>query len=208
MSVKRQLIEMWLGFYYRDPAMRKKIIEEIASDDYFRMGRDVGMEVEEWVTERISEFTTDFERDATEKDGMLEANRCIAVDDAEEFLFFIANEEVLPEFNGLGIYWAWDKYKAECHWGKGAEHVYIHALIPFDSIDLYVMLMQNLRPSTGVDESEVTLKEGSKVFVTEVEMLTDRQTEHEKVQPPEPIPMKASAEPYRYRNIIRAFTRS
>lgn len=219
MSAITRLKAAW-DLVYHDDKKFKKVVNDLWSDDYFstgsgnyvddRMGETYSEEeiaemspkekgeaeydiVEDWVRDRWSDFESDFERVATEKDGMLEANRCIGVEDAEEFLFFVANETPLPEYTGLGVYWSWNKEDAECHWGKGAEHVYVHALIPFESIDPYVMLTQNLRPSTGEDESEIYVKEGAKVLVTEVEMLTDKQMAHDKVQPPQPIPMTAES---------------
>lgn len=223
MSAKQNLLDAWKTIY---DTQLNKVLKDLEGEDsfndedgeiYYKLREEYSEEqidemkpkekeeawseaVEGWIRDRWSDFESKFKHRAQEDKGMLMANRCIAVDDAEEFLFFVANESPLPEYDGLGIYWSWNKEDAECHWGGGSTGaVFVHALIPFESIDPYVMLIQNLRPSTGEDESEIYLKEGSKVFVTGVEMPEG----NEVVEAPKPIQMTAATGPYRYRNIAK-----
>ena len=212
---KQKLLDFWKNIYDTQFA---KVVKEIEGDDYFssthgnmsyllqenfseeeleelsasERAEAEDTAVEDWLRDRWSEFESEFEDKAEEQDGMLLGRRCLSVDDAEEFLFFVANETPMPEYTGLGVYWSWDKAQAEAHWGKGGESVLVDALIPFESIDPYVMLTQNLIPSTGEDEAEINLKEGSKIFVTHVEIEGGGYGKNDRVDAPHPIQMTAS----------------
>lgn len=79
-------------------------------------------------------------------------------------MFFLTGNGILQDgYKGIGIYWAWDEESADAHWGRGGEFVTIAARIPAKAIDFKRMLLANIDSSTGINEAEITLKEGAQV---------------------------------------------
>ena len=63
-------------------------------------------------------------------------------------------------YKGLGIYWAWDADKADCHWGSGSkDHVIVTCLVDASHIDVKDTLLKNLHPSLGEEEAEIRVKD-------------------------------------------------
>jgi len=65
------------------------------------------------------------------------------------------------QYKGVGVYWSWDENAAECHWGTGGPSVTLHAVITENDVDWEGTLSANMMPSTGDEEKEVRLKEGT-----------------------------------------------
>lgn len=188
MSAKSQLYQAMQSIWDRDS---DKIIEELSNEDGWEdrieWARKTGepLREEDATDEEIisaimqdlySDFMSDFNHKAEEDAGDLLIYRCLSVDDQEEFVFYIANGQPVENYEGghyegLGIFWAWDEDRAQCHWGsgRGAGNVTVNARVPFSSIDPYVTLVLNLNPSLGKDEAEIRLKEGADLEVLGVD---------------------------------------
>jgi 2'-5' RNA ligase/GNAT superfamily N-acetyltransferase len=65
------------------------------------------------------------------------------------------------QYQGVGIYWAWEEKAAECHWGTGGAHITLHAVVNEDNVDWDGTLYANMDPSIGDAEKEIRLKEGT-----------------------------------------------
>lgn len=181
MGAKNQLYQAMTDVWEKK---KEKIIDSLSREDgwedrihYFKEAEpdkaDLSDDeiIAELVWDRYADFMSQFLSHAEDHEGKLMAYRCIGVDDEEEFIFHIANGSPVEDYNGLGVYWAWDESKAQCHWGAGASSVTIHALVPFSSIDPWTTLELNCHPTLGEDEAEVRLKEGAPVEVIGVEKL-------------------------------------
>lgn len=126
-----------------------------------------GGEWDEAVSVAISSIFEDFVfafrgKAESEGDGLL-ITRCLGVDSIEDFIAALEESETLPGYEGLGIYWSWDRDKADCHWGKGSNKIYVHAKVSLDDIDYRQTAFVNLDYASEFSEAEITLKPGSEV---------------------------------------------
>lgn len=181
MSTKQQLVQALMSTYAKskDDIFIDLQAHDFYNDaDFFKWERQDGKEdmtdeeiIRGHIDERFWDFISDFKRVAKEHNGKLLIYRCMTVDDEGEFLFHIANGTPLEDYEGLGIFWAWDEGRAECHWGytKGGHQLTVHALTALKSIDVYLTLLRNLDPSLGKDEAEIRLLEGASLEVLGVE---------------------------------------
>jgi len=91
--------------------------------------------------------------------------------DEKAFIKALDEGKFLKSYQGIGVYWSWDKDKAECHWGFHDGHgdeISILAWIDTKNIDYEATVVLNLAPPSGPEEAEVRVKEGSNVKVIEV----------------------------------------
>lgn len=123
----------------------------------------------EYIDSAWNEFTSRF-RKATEEDAEgIYITRCIGVDDAEEFVEALKEGRTIQDYKGLGIYWSWDKSKADCHWGQGSDHITVHGFVDVGDINYWHTAVMNLHPSMGEDEAEIRIVEGADLMVLSVE---------------------------------------
>lgn len=189
-----------------------KIVDDLSSEDYYNCNKEEFLSwyradhhgegltddelIHEHISERVSDFLSEFDNSATDDGDKLIVYRCLSVADQDEFLFHIAHGEPAEGYDGLGVFWSWDKDKAGCHWGSGSSgqgsgDVVVEALVSTSDVDIAATLELNLSPSTGEDEAEIRVKEGCKLEVLGVHTSDD-----EYISPLDegldPIPMTAS----------------
>jgi hypothetical protein len=163
-------------------------------NDYDYQGLSEEQMVHDLIDARFYDFISDLRNKAKEDEGKILATRCISVTDVDEFLFHVANGTPLPEYDGLGIFWSWDEDKAECHWGRSnGKRITVHALVPFESIDIRGTLMHNLDMSLGEDEAELTVKEGAEIYVAGVQVDSEYISPYDEGH--DAIPLVASRKP-------------
>jgi hypothetical protein len=68
----------------------------------------------------------------------------------------------------VGIYWSLDFEKADCYWAPPPPHnkYVLECEVDENDIDWETTLLNNMRPITGEEEEEITLKEGAKIHIT------------------------------------------
>jgi len=71
---------------------------------------------------------------------------------------------------GIGVYWADEEDKAECHWGHGGPCVVLRASVPSKSVDWKGTLFARCQPSLGEEEQEIRLLKGRSVHVTGIQL--------------------------------------
>jgi hypothetical protein len=123
----------------------------------------------EYIESKWYDFSFDFEHKATEKDGKLVIYRMISVNSIPRFLYFLGKGKVIPGFKGLGVYWSWDKNRADAHWGSGSKDILVTALVSPNDISYKQTAFKNLNPSLGEDEAEIEVKPAAKLLITSVE---------------------------------------
>jgi len=73
------------------------------------------------------------------------------------------------QHDGLGVYWAYDEYAAEAHWGssyKGdTQQVTYHAKIDLQYVDKDGTIYANTDESLGEEEKEVRFHSGAPIYV-------------------------------------------
>ena len=74
------------------------------------------------------------------------------------------------QHEGLGIYWAYDYYAAEAHWGTSGKKVTYSARIDRANIDRFGTITVNSDPSLGDEEKEVRFYSGAPIWVYDVEL--------------------------------------
>lgn len=119
----------------------------------------------DWFYDRQYELQNDFEKHATLSKSGIICYRSLTVADAEEFLLLLSGGIYQDPYTGVGIYWAFDKNKAEAHWSNGKEEVVLKALIPFSAIDQERSFLLNFCPSLGLEEAEIRVSEGSEIII-------------------------------------------
>lgn len=122
------------------------------------------------------------------KESTLTLYRMITVEDEEDFLIKLSNEQTLPEYTGIGPFWAFEKGKAEAHWGMGGEHVLLIGEVNHDDVDWDLTLLLQLDISLGDQEAEVRLHGGVPVKIVGVEVG------HKEVPMDHPVVLQASLE--------------
>jgi len=176
---KKKLAKLFKDSWLNDPdGMDERIENEVSYNPDYSEEKEKGELTPDQkksignslIHDRFANFYSDFKSKATESKGKIVAYRCISVDDVDEFLFHVANGTPVENYEGIGVFWAWDKKRAACHWGHDTgSKVTVHAQIPYDSLDVYYTLMLNLSLSLGEDEAEIRLKEGAPVEIIGVE---------------------------------------
>lgn len=94
--------------------------------------------------------------------------RMITVDNVDLFINNLKQGKYLKRFKGLGIFWSWDKNKAEAHWSEGSTELLIEADINVQSIDIESSLLKNFNHSLGLEEAEIEVFAQSDIFVSNV----------------------------------------
>lgn len=127
-----------------------------------------------WLRERWPRFGDDFFEHAEEDGDKLVIYRCIGVGDPGEFAFMVASGMTDPKYTGIGIFWSWDKGRAECHWRAGEQEVLVQGRVALSAIDIERTLSINLEPDLGEMEAEIRLKEGARVEILGIGVKEDR----------------------------------
>ena len=122
-----------------------------------------------YIKERFADFEGAFDHTAKEEGSSLHVTRCISVGDAEKFVGLLKQNRYMKSYKGVGIFWSWDKDKADCHWGTGKDHILLHGLVDARHINTKNTVMKNLQPSLGEEEAEIEVEEGSPIKVLIVE---------------------------------------
>lgn len=124
---------------------------------------------EEWYENRLSDFLYSLEKIGEFTESGIICSRVITVDDKEEFLFLLINNVFMKDYNGIGVYWAWDKSKAEAHWSNGKHAISLKALLPYAAINQESTFLLNMSPSLGMEEAEIRLHDGEEIEVVSVD---------------------------------------
>lgn len=144
----------------------------------------------DWAEARMDDWGNEFfEKAKADKDGLI-VYRCMTVAKLKDFLSKLEKGKYLKGYKGIGVFWAWSKQKAECHWGKaGGETVMVTAVAPVSSIDFPRTVWLNLNPILGADEAEIRLKDHSTVKILKIEKGSEVVKDFEK-----PLAVVASVE--------------
>ena len=120
----------------------------------------------DWFEDRHQEFIHDFEKHIEISAQGIIAYRSLSVSDPETFLLHASENIFEKDYSGVGIYWSFDKNRAESHWSNGSKHeIVLKAIIPFSAIDQKTTFLLNFDPSTGADEAEIRVVEGSELII-------------------------------------------
>jgi hypothetical protein len=128
----------------------------------------------EWVDSRMYNWREEFHREAKTDENGLIIYRCISIANIDEFIKKLEKGKYLKGYKGIGIFWAWNEKKAECHWGKGGNYVTIVATVSISSIDFPRTVYLNLNPALGEDEAEIRLKEHATVKILRIDDKNDQ----------------------------------
>jgi uncharacterized protein YaaR (DUF327 family) len=163
--------EEYMRFDEREIELREEM--ELDGEDSKNIKEEVEKELKsyalDWYDERLCEFLDGIESTGNLLENSVRCMRVITFKE-DELIQCIQNNNY-GEYSGVGIYWSWDHSKAEAHWGsfsKGYEDIYIVSIIPFSCIDWKGTFLANLAPSTGYEEAEIKVKEGSIITVERV----------------------------------------
>lgn len=140
----------WLG-------MVREGNPDLTDDELIRM----------FIRDRLDNFYDEFLAKSSESHGLLHVFRCLSVHDPEAFAFEIASGVVDPKYKGVGIYWSWDRRRADCHWGSGGPlaKVYLVGRVHPRDVDIKQTLLLNADPDIGAEEAEVRLRPRAPVEV-------------------------------------------
>jgi len=143
------------------------------TDDYPTEGPLFEEALEGYLDDRWNEFSGEFDYKTTFEGSRIELYRCVQVKDPAKFIDALRRGVRLKTkggetYKGMGIFWSWDEDASECHWGGGGDTLTITALAPLSSIDYPSTAFNNMNPSLGREEKEITLKDGAPITVTKV----------------------------------------
>lgn len=124
--------------------------------------------LDQYIEDAWYRFENNFSKIAKIENGMLALYREITVESIPRFLYFLQKGKTIPSFKGIGIFWSWDKDKAEAHHGYVGHAVLIKGLVKLSDINYASTALKNLNPALGVPEAEIQIKKGSLVYITEV----------------------------------------
>lgn len=128
-----------------------------------------------YVDECWDEFASDFAQHAKTENGKLLIYRVLTVPNINKFLTLLKKGEVAEGRKGIGIYWSWDKSRADAHWGGSHKSwVTLTALVDFKDISLNATARKNLNPVLGEDEAEIEVKKNAKLTIIKVEDNNDQ----------------------------------
>ena len=69
-------------------------------------------------------------------------------------------------YKGIGVYWSWDKKRAEAHWGAGnKEKILLVVDIKKVNIDWITTIFVNCRLNIGKEEAEIRVKKGTQLKI-------------------------------------------
>lgn len=92
------------------------------------------------------------------------------VEDNDAFVKALEEGKTIEGHKGMGIWWSWDRDAAMCHGDAGAANwVTVDGWVSTENIDYTKMALNNLHPSYGEEEAEVTIKNGADVLILTVE---------------------------------------
>ena len=98
----------------------------------------------------------------------LKIYRKIALNNVPEFLDSLNKGKILKDFEGIGIFWSWEKNSAEAHWGTGNHTVLLEGLVGINDINYKSTALKNLTPQTGEEEAEIEVKAKSAITIIRV----------------------------------------
>lgn len=125
----------------------------------------------EWFDDYLDNWEKEFNQKIQFEDEYVFVYRCITVPNIKEFINSIKNGYYIKNYQGLGIFWSWDKDKADSHWGHhsdGEKDIVLKAKVHYSLIDFETSMILNFAPSIGFDEAEFQLMEGNEIFLLSV----------------------------------------
>lgn len=125
----------------------------------------------EWFDSHQKQWKIEIENKCHIENNKVKVYRALTVN-IEEFLDLLKKDQYQKGFNGLGIFWAWDKNKADAHWGSfsdGETEILISGEVDFSFIDLDTSMILNFSPTLGLEEAEFQLLEGYDIYISTIE---------------------------------------
>lgn len=100
--------------------------------------------------------------------------RAMTIKKFSKFFKYLKEGKNLKGYDGLGIYWTWDRFSATPIWaergeGEDAEEIIITALVKKDEVNWWDTILKNTDESLGDEEKEIQLFEKSKIKIIEIE---------------------------------------
>lgn len=122
------------------------------------------------IESRWGELASELRGAVQDTDGRLFIHRCIAVKDMDSLVDSLSRGKLIGKYKGLGIYWTLDYAKAECHWAHPDkyEKLILTGTVDLDAIDIRGTVLANFNPDLGMEESEIMVKEGAKIRLTDL----------------------------------------
>jgi hypothetical protein len=81
-------------------------------------------------------------------------------------------DHISKEGKHLGVYWSWDPYAADTHWGDYSKNrvALIGAEVSENAVDWEGTLIANIQPLTGIEEREILLNKGVPLEIISIEI--------------------------------------
>lgn len=130
-----------------------------------------------------------------EEPGGIRLWRAMTVEDLGEFREALKRGQALSGRKGIGVYWSYDKDKAEAFWGEGGENVLLSGVAPLESIDFVGTADVAFNPGLGTEEAEIRLKAGAPILVDQLitwEKEKNGPIYSEKIEPINSVAIKAA----------------
>lgn len=123
---------------------------------------------DDYLPDRWRSFEEDFFREAVIEDGKLVVFRCIEHPKPEQLLRQIEAGRGRGYRSHLGLFWAFIRSAARCHWGSGTNsELHLTGLVDLSAIDIKGTVLANFHPEVGQDESEIRLLKGAPVTLVQ-----------------------------------------
>lgn len=126
---------------------------------------------QEWFDEHLDDWWDELDNKGKVDGENIIIYRSMTVNNIEDFVSKLKKNEFQGKFKGIGEYWAWDENKADSHWGNfdsGYESIIIKGKISIKKIELETTILKNFCHSIGMDEAEIQIEQGQKVFIQSI----------------------------------------
>ena len=166
---------------FDDEINEKIIADNPVDEDKYRedyLEKCIKEKAKVWFENRYSDFITEIDDKLDFVDSKhIRIYRCIRIaeKDFENFKNKIIESEFIKNYNGLGVYWAFCKNKADSHWASretfesASKDVLLTAVVPLSSVNLKETFLLNLDSSLGSDEAEIRLVSGEYLHLEKID---------------------------------------
>ena len=170
-----EVAAIWYESNYSDADLEDEEFDEYEKTGIYPIeGTEWDEALDVYINTRWCDFEYDFVRIAKVKDNKLYVYRMITVESIPKYIYYLEKGKPTTDFKGkrykgLGIYWSWDKTKADAHWGYEGKTILLTGLVGINDIEYKNTALKNLNPGLGEAEAEIQVKKGASIEVIEVE---------------------------------------
>jgi len=146
-----------------------KTEDDFESGEFPEEGDEWEVALDLYMDDAWNDFESRFLSVAEYNGGDLYVYRMMTVESVPRFLYFLERQKNIRGFKGLGIFWAWDKDRAEAHWAGRGKPILVTGLVKPKDIEYERTLSKNLNPALGPEEAEIEVKSKAPITVVKVE---------------------------------------